>query len=171
MAKKTANDLYAIKKCVNGTLTEIGGQATEIPIKFCNTFSMETSSEKQTARADGVDVINIVTSITRNFTLGSECMTDNCMALLVGGTIDSETNKITIPKDAPQTCYSYEGTFVITYTDGTSAVKKMTIPKVQPQIDSTLGLSSVDLSTFELKFDVLSGDDEFIYTIEDNPEE
>ena len=164
---KTKDDLYAIKKCVNGTLTEIGGEATAIQVKFCNTFSMETSSEKQTARADGVDVITWSTSVKRSFTLGSECMSDNCMALLVGGTIDALTNKITVPKDAPTTCYSYKGTFVVVYQDGTSAVKEMTIPKVQPQIDSTLGLSSVDLSTFELKFDVLSGDEEFIYTIND----
>lgn len=168
MAKKTASDLYAIKKCVNGTLTEIGGTSKTIKVDFCNSFSMETSSEKLTARADGVDTIVMVTSVNRSFTLNAECMTDDAMALLVGGTVDSSTNKLTIPKDVPSTCYSYEGTFVVTYKDGTSAVKKMKIPKVQPTIDGTLGLSSVDLSTFDIPFDILSSDEDYIMSIEDN---
>ena len=45
---KTSADLYAIKKCVNGTLTEIGGKAKAIKVDFCNTFDMETSSDKIT---------------------------------------------------------------------------------------------------------------------------
>ena len=166
MATKTTKDLYAIKKCVNGTLTELGGEAKTIKVDFCNTFDMETSSDKLTARADGVDTINIVTSVTRTFKLGMECMTDEAMALLVGGTIDTSSGKLTVPKEVPSTCYSYEGVFTVVYTDGTTSVKQMKIPKVQPTIDSTLSLSSVDLSTFEIPFDVLSSDEDFIYSIE-----
>lgn len=165
MANKTSKDLYAIKKCVNGKLTEIGGDATTIAVDFCNTFDMETSSEKLTARADGVDTITWSTSVTRNFKLGSECMTDEAMALILGGTIDTSTGKITVPKEVPSTCYSYAGVFTIVYKDGTIGVKEMTIPKVQPTIDGSLGLSSLDLSTFEIPFDILSGDEEFVMEI------
>lgn len=163
---KTGADLYAIKKCVNGTLTEIGGKAKAIKVDFCNTFDMETSSDKITARADGVDVITWNTSIERTFTLGSECMSDDALALLVGGTIDTATSKITVPKDVPSTCYSYEGTFTVVYKDGTVGVKTMKIPKVQPNVDNSLSLSSVDLSTFEVQFNILSGDEDFVFTIE-----
>ena len=157
--------LYAIKKCINGTLTEIGGEAKEIKVDFCNTFDMETSSEKVTARADGEDVINISSSIKRNFKLGMECMTDEAFALLLGGVVDEATGEIKVLKQPPTTCYSYAGVFTVVYTDGTTGVREITIPKVQPTIDTSISWSSIDLTSFEIPFDILSDDADYVFSM------
>lgn len=162
--------LYAIKKCINGTLTELGGDAKEIKVDFCNTFNMETSGEKVTARADGEDAINITSSVSRSFKLGMECMTDEAFALLLGGTVDEITGEIKVLKTPPTTCYSYAGIFTVVYTDGTTGVRDVTIPKVQPSIDTTIDFSSLDLSTFEIPFDILSGDDDYVFSMKPKTE-
>lgn len=157
--------LYAIKKCINGTLTELGGEGKELKVDFCNSFDMETSGEKVTARADGEDAINITSSVKRSFKLGMECMTDEAFALLLGGTIDETTGEIKVLKTPPTTCYSYAGIVTVVYTDGTIGVRDVIIPKVQPSIDTSVNFSSIDLSTFEIPFDILSGDDEFVFSM------
>lgn len=160
-------DLYAIKSCVNGKLTSLGDNSVEIPIDFCNTFDMETSSDKVVARADGKDTITMDTSVERSFTLGMECLTEETLALLIGGTIDSATKKITVPAEPPTTVYSYEGLFTMTKKDGTQLVEKMIIPRCRPQANSSISFSAIDLSTFELPFDILAEDNEWL-TIEHN---
>lgn len=157
--------LYAIKKCINGTLTELGGTSKEVKVDFCNSFDMESSGEKVTARADGEDAINITSSVKRSFKLGAECMTDEAFALILGGTVDDTTGEIKVLKAPPTTCYSYAGVFTVVYTDGTIGVREVTIPKVQPAIDTSVNFSSIDLSTFEIPFDILSGDEDYVFSM------
>ena len=149
--------LKAIKNCCQGTLHPVGESGTDKDIKldYVNTFNIAQSEDVLTARADGKSKITMSANKSMTFTVDMEVFDDNGLALLLGGTIENGTGKITVG-DTPDKVYEYKGVFTIVTEDGTTEVKEATMAKVKPQIPSDFGTSSLDLSTYSLTFDVLA---------------
>ena len=156
---------YAIKSCVQGKLHDVavGTEDTskDIAIDFCNTFSQARESDSLAARADGVEVITLESNVKYTFTLGMEVLTEPVMAMIMGAEYDKESNTITAKGGAPTTVYSFEGVFTLVGDDGSKLVKKMTIGKCRPVVNNTIDFSAIDLSTFELQFNMLIDNNEF----------
>ena len=154
---------YAIKSCVQGKLHDIAaeGQEKDIAVDFCNTFSQARESDSLSARADGVEVITLEGNVKYTFTLGMEVLTEPVMAMIMGAEYDKESNTITAKGGAPTTVYSFEGVFTLVGDDGSRLVKKMNIGKCRPVANNTVDFSSIDLSTFELQFNMLIDNNEF----------
>ena len=154
---------YAIKSCVQGKLHDVAaeGQENDIAIDFCNTFSQSRESDSLAARADGVEVITLESNVKYTFTLGMEVLTEPVMAMIMGAEYNKETNTITAKGEAPTTVYSFEGVFTLVGDDGSRLVKKMNIGKCRPVANNTVDFSSIDLSTFELQFNMIIDNGEF----------
>ena len=160
---------YAIKSCVQGKLHDVavGTEDTskDIAIDFCNTFSQARESDSLSASADGVEVITLESNVKYTFTLGMEVLTEPVLAMLMGAEYNSETQTITAKAEAPTTVYSLEGVFTLVGDDGSRLVKKMNIGKCRPVANNTVDFSSIDLSTFELQFNMLIDNNEFFKII------
>ena len=160
---------YAIKSCVQGKLHDVavGTEDTskDIDINFCNTFSQARESDSLAARADGVEVITLESNVKYTFTLGMEVLTEPVMAMIMGAEYNPETNTLTAKGEAPTTVYSFEGVFTLVGDDGSKLVKKMTIGKCRPVVNNTIDFSAIDLSTFELQFNMLIDNNEFFKII------
>ena len=154
---------YAIKSCVQGKLHDIAaeGQEKDIAVDFCNTFSQARESDSLAARADGVEVITIETNVKYTFSVNMEVITEPVLAMLMGAEYDAVTNTMTAKYEAPTTVYSLEGIFTLVGDDGSKLVKKMNIGKCRPVANNTVDFSSIDLSTFELQFNMLIDNNEF----------
>ena len=126
-----------------------------------NTFSQSRESDSLAARADGVEVITLESNVKYTFTLGMEVLTEPVLAMLMGAEYNSETQTITAKAEAPTTVYSLEGVFTLVGDDGSRLVKKMNIGKCRPVANNTVDFSSIDLSTFELQFNMLIDNNEF----------
>ena len=90
-----------------------------------------------------------------------EVITEPVLAMLMGAEYNAETNTMTAKGEAPTTVYSLEGVFTLVGDDGSRLVKKMNIGKCRPIANNTVDLSSIDLSTFELQFNMLIDNNEF----------
>ena len=158
---------YAIKSCVQGKLHDVvaSDESKDVAIDFCNTFSQSRESDSLAARADGVEVITLESNVKYTFTLGMEVLTEPVMAMIMGAEYNPETNTLTAKGEAPTTVYSFEGVFTLVGDDGSKLVKKMTIGKCRPVVNNTIDFSAIDLSTFELQFNMLIDNNEFFKII------
>ena len=158
---------YAIKSCVQGKLHDVAAsdESKDVAIDFCNTFSQSRESDSLAARADGVEVITLESNVKYTFTLGMEVLTEPVMAMIMGAEYNPETNTLTAKGEAPTTVYSFEGVFTLVGDDGSRLVKKMNIGKCRPVANNTIDFSSIDLSTFELQFNMLIDNNEFFKII------
>lgn len=162
MAKDT---LYAIKDAVDLTLTPLGGSGEAITIDYLNTFNTSTTSEKLSARAKGVDKIVLYSAKTVEFTLDSETLTKPAMALMVGGTYDKASDKITVTGATRVQYFSMTGTFTMVAENGTEEVMTMTAGKVATVPEAEWGMDATAISTFSMKLTVMQDTDGNMFTI------
>ena len=161
---------YAIKSACKCTLTGLGGDAgTPIKIDYLNSFSVSTESEQLAAKANGSDAIIMDGTRKVSFTMDSEVLTDEQMAMMVGGTLTG--TKITVKDTVPTKYYSMDGIFTVVNSDGTEEVKKMTFKKIKPQANGELGMSASEISTFSLTCDAMADETGVIYEIDKNAAE
>lgn len=164
-----AAKFYTIKSCVQGTLHDIAKTDTtdDILVDYCNTFNTERTSDTVEARANGVTAISLESNVKVTFKLGMEVLTKPVLAMILGGEYD-EIEGITVGAEAPSNVYSYSGIFTMYGDDGSKLVQRMTLGKVKPVINTSVDFSAIDLSTFELQFNVMLDDDNNFYKIADN---
>lgn len=160
---------YAIKSCVQGTLHDISASddSKDISVAICNTFNQERSSDSLEARVNGVPVITMESNVKYTFKLGMEVLTEEVLAMILGGSVD-ESGIIKVGASAPSTVYSFTGVFTLNGDDGSKLVKKMTIGKCTPVVNTSIDFSAIDLSTFELQFTMMLDEDELFQKIENN---
>lgn len=158
---------YAIKSACKCTLTALGEEpGSPIKIDYLNSFSVSSESEQLTARANGADAIIMDGSRKISFTMDSEVLTNEQMAMMVGGTL--EGTKITVKDSIPTKYYSMEGIFTVVNSDGTEEVKKMTFKKIKPQANGEFGMSALEISSFSLTCDAIADEGGVIYEIDKN---
>lgn len=160
---------YAVKSCVQGVLHDISASDTtkDIDVKICNTFNQERSSDSLDARVNGIPVITLESNVKYTFKLGMEVLTEEVLAMILGGSVNAE-GVIEIGATAPSTVYSFEGIFTLHGDDGSKLVKKMTIGKCKPIVNTSVDFSAIDLSTFELQFNMMLDENELFEKIADN---
>lgn len=161
---------YAIKSCVQSVLHPLSASddTKDIKVDFCNTFNSERTSSEVAAKADGVEVITLESEVKYTFKLGMEVLSEEVLAMLMGGTVD-ETGVIKVGKEAPTEIYSLTGTFKLYGDDGSVKIKKMTIGKCKPVVNSSIDFSSIDISSFELQFNMLIDEQDLFFKVENNP--
>lgn len=160
---------YAIKSCVQGSLHDIStaDNTKDISVAICNTFNQERSSDSLEARVNGVPVITLESNVKYTFKLGMEVLTEEVLAMILGGSV-SEAGVIEVGASAPSTVYEFTGVFTLNGDDGSKLVKKMTIGKCTPVVNSSIDFSAIDLSTFELQFTMMLDENELFQKIENN---
>lgn len=158
---------FAIKSACKCTLTEIGKEsATPIKIDYLNSFSVSSESEQLTARANGTDAIIMDGARKVSFTMDSEVLTKEEMAMMVGGTL--EGTKITVKDSVPTKYYTMDGIFTVVNSDGSEEVNKMTFKKIKPQANGEFGMSALEISSFSLTCDAMADENGVIYEIDKN---
>lgn len=155
---------FIIKDAADLKLTPLAGEGGAITIDYLNTFNMKTESDKLAAKAKGVDKIVIYGSKTCSFELGSELITKEEMAMLLGGTLTG--TKITVKDTVSTPYYSLAGTFTIKNEDGTEEVQTLTAKKVCAQPNADMGMDAANIGTFTLTMDVLAGTDGVLFEID-----
>lgn len=157
---------YTIKSCVQGKLHDIASQdaTKDIAIDFCNTFNTERSSDSIEARVNGVPAITLESNVKYTFKLGMEVLTEEVLAMIIGGEVN-EAGEIIVGAEAPSTVYSYSGVFTMYGDDGSKLVKRMTIGKVKPIVNTSVDFSAIDLSTFELQFNIMLDEEELFMKV------
>ena len=163
-----AKERFAIKSAIYGTLHDLSkeGAENDIDISYINAFEIGASEEVLEARAQGLKAIVMSTDKSMTFKIDAEVLDEDGLMLLLGGQYDGE-GRIVVA-ETPSTTYSFTGTFNLTMSDGSTAIKKCTIPKCKPQISDAVSLSALDLSTFSLTFDILADDEGQFLIIENN---
>lgn len=147
---------FIIKDAADITLTPLVGGGSPIVIDYLNTFGMKTESDKLAAKAKGVDTIVIYGSKTCTFELGSEVLTKEQMAMLLGGEL--EGTKITVKDNVSIPYYSLSGTFTIKYTDGSEEVETLVAGKVCAEPNADMSTSATDIGSYTLTMNVLAVD-------------
>ena len=145
---------FIIKDAADITLTPLSGGGSPIVIDYLNTFNMKTESEKLAAKAKGVDKIVIYGSKTCTFELGSEVITKEEMALLLGGELSG--TKITVKDKVSIPYYSLSGTFTLKMEDGSEEVQILKAGKVCAEPNADMATSATDISTYTLTMNVLA---------------
>lgn len=152
---------YAIKSVFQGKLTNVADEQEVIDLDFVNTFNQERSADSIEARANGLVAVTLEANVKYTFKVGMEVVTEPVLAMLMGAEYDEETQSWSAGESAPTKVYKYEGVVTLAGDDGTKLVKKMVIGKCSPVINNAIDFSAIDLSTFELTFNMMVDEDEF----------
>lgn len=158
---------FIIKDAADVTLTPLVGGGSPIVIDYLNTFNMKTESDKLAAKAKGVDKIVIYGSKTCSFELGSEVITKEELAMLLGGELVG--TKITVKDTVSTPYYSLSGVFTLKMEDGSEEVQTLTAAKVSPNPNADLSMDAANIGTYTLTMDVLAGEDGALFTIDKKP--
>lgn len=155
---------FMIKDAADLVLTPLVGEGDPITIDYLNTFNMKTESDKLAAKAKGVDKIIIYGSKTCSFELGSEVITKEEMAMLLGGELNG--TKITVKDTVSTPYYSVAGTFTLKYEDGSEEVQTLTAPKVCAQPNADFAMDAGNIGTYTLTMDVLAGAEGVLFELD-----
>jgi len=155
---------FMIKDAADVILSPLVGEGGAITIDYLNTFNMKTESEKLAAKAKGVDKIIIYGSKTCTFELGSEVITKEEMAMLLGGELTG--TKITVKDSVSTPYYSLSGTFTLKMEDGSEEVQTLTAAKVAANPQADLSMDAANIGTYTLTMDVLAGSDGVLFEID-----
>lgn len=158
---------YAIKDAADIVLTPIGGtpETDGIKINYLNTFNMSSTSEELAARAKGVNLIVLYSAKEIEFTLDSEVLTKETMALMVGGTYDKESDKITVTGTTKPQYFSMTGSFTMVSEDGEEEVMDLEAKKVITVVETEWGMDATAISTFSQRLKVMQDSDGNMFTI------
>lgn len=155
---------FMIKDAADLVLTPLVGEGGAITIDYLNTFNMKTESEKLAAKAKGVDKIVIYGAKTCSFELGSEVITKEEMAMLLGGELTG--TKITVKDTVSAPYYSLAGTFTLKYEDGSEEVQTLKAPKVSCNPQADFSMDATNIGTYTLTMDVLAGAEGVLFEID-----
>ncbi|WP_312286751.1 hypothetical protein [Terrisporobacter sp.] len=155
---------FMIKDAADLVLTPLVGEGGAITIDYLNTFNMKTESEKLAAKAKGVDKIVIYGAKTCSFELGSEVITKEEMAMLLGGELSG--TKITVKDTVSAPYYSLAGTFTLKYEDGSEEVQTLKAPKICAQPNADFAMDATNIGTYTLTVDVLAGAEGVLFEID-----
>lgn len=153
-----AMKMFAIQDLVKGTLTEIGGDLS-IEIDYANDCQLTLEGSRTFARKNGNDYMAFDGARKGTFTLNSEFIGMDALALILGGTYNSETDAIEVTGDMITKAFTFEGTINVR-EDGNSepTIVDVKLYKISPQISSDLTLSGSEIANFSIVFDMLIDD-------------
>lgn len=150
-----AMKILAIQDIVKGTLTEIGGDLT-IKIDYANDCQLTLEGSRTFARKNGNDYMPFDGARKGTFTLNTELIGMDALALILGGTYESGTDTITVTGDMITKSFTFEGTINVK-EDGVAKPTAMDVKfyNISPQISSDISLSGSEISGFSIVFDMM----------------
>lgn len=150
-----AMKIFAIQDIVKGTLTEIGGDLM-IKIDYANDCQLTLEGSRTFARKNGNDYMPFDGARKGTFTLNTELIGMDALALILGGTYESGTDTITVTGDMITKSFTFEGTINVK-EDGVAKPTAMDVKfyNISPQISSDISLSGSEISGFSIVFDMM----------------
>ena len=150
-----AMKIFAIQDIVKGTLKEIGGDLT-IKIDYANDCQLTLEGSRTFARKNGNDYMPFDGARKGTFTLNTELIGMDALALILGGTYESGTDTITVTGDMITKSFTFEGTINVK-EDGVAKPTAMDVKfyNISPQISSDISLSGSEISGFSIVFDMM----------------
>lgn len=150
-----AMKIFAIQDIVKGTLNEIGGDLT-IKIDYANDCQLTLEGSRTFARKNGNDYMPFDGARKGTFTLNTELIGMDALALILGGTYESGTDTITVTGDMITKSFTFEGTINVK-EDGVAKPTAMDVKfyNISPQISSDISLSGSEISGFSIVFDMM----------------
>ena len=150
-----AMKIFAIQDIVKGTLTEIGGDLT-IKIDYANDCQLTLEGSRTFARKNGNDYMPFDGARKGTFTLNTELIGMDALALILGGTYESGTDTITVTGDMITKSFTFEGTINVK-EDGVAKPTAMDVKfyNISPQISSDISLSGSEIAGFSIVFDMM----------------
>lgn len=158
-----AMKMFAIQDIVKGTLTEIGGDLT-IKVDYANDCQLTLEGTRTFARKNGNDYMPFDGARKGTFTLNTEFIGMDALALILGGTYESSSDTINVTGDMITKSFTFEGTLNVK-EDGVGSPTAMDVKfyNISPQISSDFSLNGSEISNFAIVFDMMvDGSNKFL---------
>lgn len=151
-----AMKIFAIQDIVKGKLTPIGGDGEAINIDYANDCQLALEGTRTFARKNGNDYMPFDGARKGTFTLNSELIGMDALALVLGGTYEASTDTISVTGDIVTKSFIFEGTLNVK-EDGsnTPTVIDVKFYNISPQISSDISLSGSEIAGFSIVFDMM----------------
>lgn len=156
--------IFAIKDVAKGVLKEIGNESSTINLDYANDCTLELTGEESFARKNGNNAVSFGGARSGTFTFNTEMMSMEVLALILGGEYDSASNKISVKGSVPSRSFTFEGTVNVKF-EGESSYKIMDLKlyNISPQLNGSMSLSSTDIGSYAIAFNVMVDADDNIY--------
>lgn len=159
---------FALMDAVNINLTPVGESTPTITIDYANSSSLSLDSETKFAKKGGVNAVAFPGSKSGTFSLDAEVITEDWLALSMGGTLVATNNVITVKGVSDVLSYKIEGTFNVKMEDGTVKQKDLVVFSASPQSKAELKFSTDEISAFTLTFDLMADANGDLLTLQDH---
>ena len=160
-----AMKMFAIQDIVKGTLTGLGSDSeTVIKIDYANDCQLTIEGERKFARKNGNDYMPFDGARKGTFTLNTDLIGMDVLALLLGGTYSSSSDSITVTGDMVTKSFKFDGTLNVR-EDGVGKPTPIDVVfyNITPQISSDFSLSGSEISSFSIVFDMaVDGSNKFL---------
>lgn len=156
--------LFAIKDAIDLKITKSGESTVYTTIDYLNDCQIQLDTEQVYATKKGNNYISFSSGRTGTLTMNAEVIDDDFLAMMLGGTKDSEGIKVT--GAVPNQSFTAEGTFRVTSETG-DALKKIKFYNLKAQVSADLTLSASEVSSFSLVLDILADANNKILDITD----
>lgn len=148
--------LFAVKDVIDLKLTPTSGDKTKIiTIDYLNECQITLESEALYALKKGNNCIAFSGSRTGTLAMTAQVIGMEFLAMILGGTYNSEKNEINVTGDIPATGYTGEGTFRIVEEGQTEVVKNIKFYSLKAQPSTDMTLSATEVADFTLNLDIL----------------
>ena len=158
-------DAIDVKLYPAGTDVKTAGVPADDPvgtivIDYLNESGLTIEADAMYARAKGVNAVAFNGAKTGQFTMNSELLSMEHLAMIMGGVYDEAANKISVNDQDNSVGYVMVGTFR-GKKRGDNTMQKFQIIcyNVAPQVNTDLQLSALDIGSFELVLDLLADED------------
>lgn len=151
-----AMKIFAIQDIVKGKLTPIDEGGEAINIDYANDCQLTLEGTRTFARKNGNDYMPFDGARKGTFTLNSEFIGMDALALVLGGTYEASTDTITVTGDMVTKSFTFEGTINVK-EDGnnTPTVVDVKFYNISPQISSDISLNASEIAGFSIVFDMM----------------
>jgi hypothetical protein len=150
---------FALKDCMDLEIREIGGDKV-IKVDYLNSATLNITADVTYAKKKGSNAIAFSSPKSGTITFTSEITNTEMLALQLGGEVVD--GKIKVGATSPTTHYEIVGKFNVVYENGTQGLKTLFFPKSKPQVDAEMTFDSENVSTFDLTFDLLNENNDFM---------
>ena len=156
--------IFAIKDVAKGTFKEIGNALNTISLEYANDCTLELTGEESFARKNGNNCVSFGGARSGTFTVNTEMISMDVLALMLGGEYDSVANKISVKGTFAPKSFTFEAAVNVKF-EGESGFKVMDLKlyNITPKIDGSMTLSSTDVGSYSVVFNVMVDADDNIY--------
>ena len=117
--------IFAIKDVAKGTFKEIGNPSSTISLEYANDCTLELTGEESFARKNGNNCVSFGGARSGTFTVNTEMISMDVLALMLGGEYDSVANKISVKGTFAPKSFTFEGAVNVKFEGETKTFQFM----------------------------------------------